>query len=141
MCACFFLEIDLKMPGYCDPPNRFSSTNQPINRHTNKGPYFLPLLKKFLNKKIRYIDPETDKKIKGRVKDAVLWRLILNATQGDNHAIIHILDRVDGKVAEIVKLEEKQEALVQEEIELIPENGNGKLNRIKAYLKKQNANT
>ncbi len=102
-------------PATLRPP--FSSTYQPTNRPKVRGPYLLPLLKKFLNKKIKYIDPETDKKIKGRVKDAVLWRLILNATQGDNHAIIHILDRVDGKVADVFKEVKDDSALMNDEIE------------------------
>lgn len=124
---------------YCNPPVH---TRFPVNRpyapnKGNKGPYLTTLLKKFLEKKISYEDPETQKIIKGKVKDAVLWRLVLNATQGDNHAIVHILDRVEGKVAETIKHEEGQEALVQEEIELIRSDGNGKINRIKDYLKKQ----
>ena len=105
--------------------------------HTQKGPYLLPLLKKFLEKKIDYIDPETNERIKGKVKDAILWRLILNASQGDNEAIKEVLNRIDGKVAEVIKHEEEQEALMQEEIDLIPSDGNGKLNRIKDYLSKQ----
>jgi hypothetical protein len=72
--------------------------NRPATPHTQKGPYLVPLLKRFLEKKINYIDPETNLKIKGKVKDAILWRLILNATEGDTHAIREILDRFDGKV-------------------------------------------
>ncbi len=75
-------------------------TQFPLNRkdHTKKGPYLLPLLKKFLKKTIKYEDPETQKIIRGRVKDAVIWRLILNATQGETNAIREIIDRIDGKV-------------------------------------------
>jgi len=78
--------------------HRFSKTNPP-KPHTQKHPngYFLPLLKRFLKKKINYIDPETNETIKGKVKDAVVWRLILNATQGDNEAIKEIFNRLDGK--------------------------------------------
>ena len=81
-------------------------TRFPVNRphapHTKKGPYLMPLLKKFLNKEINFEDPETQKMIRGRVKDAVIWRLILNATQGDNQAIKEILERIDGKMAQKV---------------------------------------
>jgi len=84
------------------PPieHRFTSATAP--RHTQKGPYLLPLLKKFLKKKIDFEDPDTKRIIHGRVKDAIIWRLILNATQGENEAIKEILNRVDGKVAEEV---------------------------------------
>ena len=61
------------------------------------GTYLTPLLRKCLEKKIDYIDPETNLKINGRVKDAIIWRLILNAAQGDNDAIKEVLNRVDGK--------------------------------------------
>ena len=81
-------------------PNK--ATRFPVNRkdHTKKGPYLMPLLKRFLKKQISFEDPETQKIIRGRVKDAVVWRLILNATQGDNIAIKEIFDRLDGKVAQ-----------------------------------------
>lgn len=86
-----------------------SKTHQfPVNRrdHTKKGPYLLPLLKKFLKKKIKYEDPETQKIIQGRVEDAIVWRLILNATQGDNQAIKEIFERTDGKVSQKSTAEE-----------------------------------
>ena len=80
------------------------ATRFPVNRqnHTKKGPYLVPLIRKFLEKKISFEDPETQKMIKGRVKDAVIWRLLLNATQGENQAIKEILDRVDGKVSDFI---------------------------------------
>jgi len=81
---------------------KFSSTYQPTGKRKKRGPYLVPLLRKFLNKKINYEDPETQKMIRGKVKDAIMWRLILNAAQGENHAIKEILDRVDGKVADIL---------------------------------------
>ena len=70
--------------------------------HTKKHPngYLTPLLKKFLEKKINYEDPETKAIIRGKVKDAILWRLLLNAAQGDNTAIGMILERLDGKVVQ-----------------------------------------
>ena len=82
--------------GYCKPPNRFSSTNQPKNRG-HRGISLVSLLKKYLKKKIKYEDPETNLIIQGRVADAVVWRLILNATQGDNTALKEIFERIDGK--------------------------------------------
>ena len=80
------------------------ATRFPVNTrpHTKKGPYLTPLLKKFLNKKIDYIDPETNAKIQGKVKDAIMWRLLLNGAQGDNDAIKVILDRLDGKVVQTI---------------------------------------
>jgi len=63
----------------------------------HKGPYLIPLLRKFLEKKISFEDPETQKIIKGKVKDAIMWRLLLNAAQGDNVAIKEVLDRLDGR--------------------------------------------
>ena len=73
-------------------PKGYASGN-----HKQKGPYLTPLIKKFLEKKISFEDPETQKKIKGKVKDAIIWRLLLNAAQGENEAIKIILDRMDGK--------------------------------------------
>ncbi len=109
--------------------------------HTQKHPngYLLPLLKRYLNKNITVPNPEdaNGKLIKMKVKDAIVWRRLLNACEGDDLAIERIFDRIDGKVAEVVKHEAETEALIQEEIDLIPADGNGKLNRIKAYLKKQ----
>lgn len=86
---------------YKNPP---VNTRFPVNRqnHTQKGPYLTPLLKKLLEKKIRYEDPETHEIVKGQVKHAILWRLILNATQGENEAIKEILNRIDGKLSEIL---------------------------------------
>jgi len=77
-------------------------TRFPVNRpHAPvKGPTLTPLLRKALEKKIKFEDPETQKIIKGRVKDAVVWRLLLNATQGDNEAIKEVLNRIDGKQVE-----------------------------------------
>jgi len=90
-------EVILRMGSF---PNK--ATQFPVNRqdHTQKGPYLTPLLKRLLEKKIRYIDPETNKTVKGKVKHAIMLRYILNASEGDNQAIEGILDRVDGKVAQ-----------------------------------------
>lgn len=77
---------------------QFSSTHQPKNRPKKRGKYLTSLLKKFLEKKIKYIDPETEEKISGKVKDAIIWRLVLNATQGENQAIQEIFDRIEGKL-------------------------------------------
>ena len=75
----------------------FSVTRQPINRAKVKGAYLTSFLKRCLKKKISFEDPETQKIIKGRVRDALVWRYILNGTQGDNQAIEGIFDRIDGK--------------------------------------------
>ena len=82
-----------------DPP---IETRFPVNRkdHTQKGPYLTSFLKRCLKKKISFEDPETQKIIKGKVKDAIVWRLILNATQGDNIALKEIFERIDGKLAQ-----------------------------------------
>jgi len=102
--------------------------------HTQKGPYLLPLLKKFLNKNITYEDPSTQKKIEGKVKDAILWRLILNACQGENDAIKVVLDRIDGKVKEVIEMHKIDEELIRDEIELIP-NGKKKIkSRISQFI-------
>jgi len=109
--------------------------NRPYAPHAgHKGPYLVPLLKKFLNKKIKYEDPETQKIIFGKVKDAVIWRLLLNACQGENDAIKEVLNRIDGKVAEVIKFDKATEALVSEEIELIPTNGKKTPNRISKFI-------
>lgn len=86
--------------GYCSPPPiKEALKKRPYAPHAgHKGPYLTPLIKKFLEKNITYEDPETQKKIKGRVKDAIIWRLILNGCQGENEAIKEILNRVDGKL-------------------------------------------
>ena len=89
---------------YCNPPkeHRYSKTNPPPASRHKKHPngYLIPLLKRLLKKNIKYQDPETLKFIKGKVKDAVIWRLILNATEGETPAIKEIIDRIDGKVKE-----------------------------------------
>ena len=107
--------------GYKNPPKH---TRFPVNRqdHTKKGPQLATLLKKFLSKKINYEDPETQKMIRGKVKDAIIWRLILNAAQGENHAIKEILDRVDGKVADILVDQSSHVHLTVEKKEAIIEN-------------------
>jgi len=88
------------MPGYCDPPNRFSSTNQPSHQGRHKGSTLTDILRKLLKKKIMYEDPETKQMVKGRINQVVMLRLLLNATQGENEAIKEILDRIDGKTAQ-----------------------------------------
>ena len=84
---------------------RFTSTKQPDpSKRKHAKQYLTPLLKRFLNKKINYIDPETNNKIEGKVKDAVMWRLLLNGCQGETSAIKEILDRLDGKVLQKTEL-------------------------------------
>ena len=77
---------------------------RPASTNNKKHPngYLTPLLKKLLQKKISITDPVTLKKIQSDVKHAVLWRLLLNATEGETSAIKEILDRVDGRVAQEV---------------------------------------
>ncbi len=82
------------MPGYCDPPNRFSSTNQPTKR---RGPSVIKYINKLLKKKINYEDPETKLMLKGPIALVIALREVLNACQGDQNAIEDIIDRVDGK--------------------------------------------
>lgn len=89
----------------CLPPieHRFSSTNQPSNAGRKKGSISLvSTLKRYLKKKIKYEDPESGKIIHGTVEDAIVWRLILNATQGDNIALKEIFERIDGKLKETI---------------------------------------
>lgn len=83
------------------------ATRFPVNRrdHTKKGPYLTPILKKFLKKKINYVSPETGRKTKGRVYDALLWRLILNGAEGETQSIKEILERIDGKVKDKIETE------------------------------------
>ena len=85
-----------------------AGTRFPVNRPYapnagHKGPYLTPLLKRLLKKKIKYEDPETQKIIKGRVKDALMWRLILSGAQGEVPAIKEILERIDGKVVDKIE--------------------------------------
>jgi hypothetical protein len=90
------------MPRLEPPRDKRFPVNRPPRPHTKKHPngYFICRLRRFLKKHINYEDPETQKIIKGEVGEAVLWRLILNATQGETPAIKEILDRVDGKVTQ-----------------------------------------
>ncbi|MDD5355840.1 MAG: hypothetical protein PHY56_04850 [Candidatus Omnitrophica bacterium] len=107
--------------GYRHPPieTRFP-VNRPYAPHKgHKGPYFVPLLQKLLKKKITFEDPETQKLIKGTVIEAVAWRLILNATQGEYTAIRELLDRLDGKVPNIIKDHTEDEELLNSEFEII----------------------
>ena len=123
------------------PPieHRFTSATAP--RHTQKHPngYLTPLLKRLLKKSITVPNPEHPhgKLVKLTVKDAIVWRRILNACEGDDTAIERIFNRLDGKVPEAVQIIEDDNKLFNEEIDLIPSDGNGKLNRVKQFLKKQ----
>ena len=78
--------------------NQFSSTKRPRVYRGGRRKTLLPVLRRLLEKRIKYHDPETQKLIEGTVKDAIVWRLIMNAAQGDNTAIKEILDRIDGKI-------------------------------------------
>ncbi len=83
--------------GYCKPPNRFSSTNQPKNK-THRGPSVVTELKKILEKKIDYEDPTLKKHIKGKIKTALALRYVYNGLEGETNAIEGIIDRMDGKI-------------------------------------------
>ena len=95
----FYTRLYLIMAGYCDPPNKFSSTNQPTRR---RGPSVIKYLNKLLKKKINYEDPETKLMLKGPIALVIALREILNACQGDQNAIEDIIDRVDGKTIQKV---------------------------------------
>jgi hypothetical protein len=88
------------MAGYCDPPNKFSSTNQPKHHIGRRGRYLTPLLRKILEKKITFKNPGTKQMMEITVAEAIAWCLIIKALQGDIHAIKEIFDRVDGKVGQ-----------------------------------------
>ena len=90
---------------HCNAP---VETRFPFNRkdHTKKHPhgYLTPILKKLLAKKMSVNDPEVRKVLaiktgtKAELKKIIMLRYILNALQGENHAIEGIMDRMDGKV-------------------------------------------
>jgi len=89
------------MPRHLPPiEHRFPANRPHAPNAGNHGPYLMPLLKRLLEKKINFEDPETKKIIQGKVKHAILWRYILNAAHGENQAIEGIIDRIDGKVAQ-----------------------------------------
>ncbi len=101
--------------------------NDPTGRkpplHTKKGPYLTPILKKLLEKKISFEDPETKRIVEGKIKDVLMLRLILNGTEGETKAITEILDRLDGKVPNIIKDKTQDDELLNTEFMIIP-NGN-----------------
>lgn len=86
-------------------PNK--ATQYPVNAkpHTKKHPngYLTPILKQLLNKTMLVDDPEVRRVLniktgtKAEMKKIIMLRYILNAMQGENHAIEGILDRIDGK--------------------------------------------
>lgn len=59
-------------------------------------------LKRLLEKKISYEDPESKKQVTGKISTVIALRGILNACQGDQNAIEDILDRIDGKPSQKV---------------------------------------
>jgi len=78
-------------------------TGTSIPRHTQKHPdgYLTAKLKRCLRKIINVPDPEhPENLIKLRVADALVWRRLFNATEGDDQAIERVFDRIDGKVAQ-----------------------------------------
>lgn len=71
--------------------------------HTKKHPegYLTPKLKALMKEIIEVPDPQkpAGKKIKMTIAQAIVWRRIFNATEGDDLAIERIFDRLDGKLA------------------------------------------
>jgi hypothetical protein len=104
----------------------FTSENQPkLKNHGHKGPYLTPILRKLLEKKITFEDPETRKLVEGRIKDVLMLRLILNGTEGETKAIEAILDRLDGKVPTPIQDVTQDENMLKEEITYVQPSGNG----------------
>ena len=88
--------------GYCNPPveHQFQPGNK-IKGGRPKGSISVSTeLRKLLEKRIDYEDPETHKKVRGKIAHVIALRLILNACQGEYSAIKDILDRIDGKPVE-----------------------------------------
>lgn len=118
------------MPRLLPPIDKRFPVNRPHAPNAgNKGPYLACLLRRLLEKKIKYIAPGTNKKITGSVKDALIWRLILNGTEGETTAIKEILERIDGKVEQKLLNELSGEVKIMETIkidgiELTPDVGN-----------------
>jgi hypothetical protein len=63
-----------------------------------RGKYLTSFLKRCLKKKIDYEDPDTQQILHGKVRDALVWRLIMNATQGETDAIKEVFNRIEGKI-------------------------------------------
>jgi len=111
------------MPGYCDPPNRFSSTNQPLHRGRPKGTSPTEWLRKLAKTKIDFQNPLTGKPDKAPVALVVAIQLILKATQdSDLPSIKEFFDRMDGKVAQEIL----GKGLADTVYHVINFNGNGK---------------
>ena len=65
-----------------------------------KGISLTTILKKYLNKEIDFTDPIEAKKVKKRIGDVIILKLLANAIKGDDRAIKEILERVDGKITQ-----------------------------------------
>jgi hypothetical protein len=85
---------------YKQPPveHQFKKGNPGGGHRGHKGPYILPALQKIALKHFKIEDPETEKLIKMKGKDAVALRLFWSALQGEVPAIKELLERLDGKV-------------------------------------------
>jgi len=90
---------------YCQPPleTRFSSTNQPKTCGRKPGTSIITEIKHILEKKINFEDPETHKRVKGKIAHVIGLRHILNACQGEHNSIVDIIDRIDGKPEQKIK--------------------------------------
>lgn len=82
---------------------QFSSTYQPAHNGRPPGPSIVTEIKKILEKKIDFEDPETHERIKGKIAHVIGLRHILNACQGEHNAIVDIIDRMDGKTAQKIQ--------------------------------------
>ena len=86
------------MPGYGDPPNRFSKENQPAKRGRPKGSVNL----KTLLEKLLFTDIDW-KDIDGKTKrmtclDAMNAAVLRKAMKGDIQAYKELTERIAGKV-------------------------------------------
>lgn len=85
-------------PSFAVRDSRLVRPHAPNNKKHPNG-YLVPRLKRLLSKKISYYSPENPEvKIEGTVRDALLWRLILNGCEGETAAIKEIIEKVDGKI-------------------------------------------
>jgi hypothetical protein len=125
------------------PPieHRFKKGDPNIPRHTQKGPYLTPILKKLLSApwsmKDRDLAIMCEKLgLKQTVAVALMLRRVLNAAEGDDHAIERILDRIDGKLPiPIQEAKKEDENLLEAEFEIVP-NGDkpGAIERFKDFI-------
>ncbi len=115
----------------------FSSTYQPKTRGNHRHSYFQPLLKRCLKKKYKFEDPETQEIGMITAAEGLMIKWIWEGLQGNEKAIKDIVDRIDGKVAEVIKEVKDDSDLMNDEIELIPNNGKHIPSRISKFISNQ----